>query len=196
MRCAAVRDDHHGARSRARLHPSRRDVGIADRPGDDDADPVHDAVGHALLRAGLHVHGRARRLLLLAGAVRPKRPSAKAQLSTFLVTRGLWLMLLELTVMRLAYNFNLSTRAIRSSCWCCGARAVHDRARGAGLAADPACSRRSSVATIVLHHLADGIDARRSDGRAVVVPAAPGRRLSSSPATSSSRRIRWCRGSR
>ena len=32
----------------------------------------------------------------------------RAQLSTFLVTRGLWLMVLEVTVMRLAYNFDLA----------------------------------------------------------------------------------------
>jgi len=32
----------------------------------------------------------------------------KAQLSVFLVTRGLWLALLEVTVMRLAYNFDLA----------------------------------------------------------------------------------------
>src|SRR6516165_9981759 len=32
----------------------------------------------------------------------------KRQLSTFLVTRGLWLVVLELTVMRLACNFDLS----------------------------------------------------------------------------------------
>jgi len=31
----------------------------------------------------------------------------RAQLSQFLVTRGIWLIVLELTVMRLAYNFNL-----------------------------------------------------------------------------------------
>lgn len=33
---------------------------------------------------------------------------SKAQLSWFLVTRGLWLILLELTVMQLAYNFDVS----------------------------------------------------------------------------------------
>src|SRR6516165_4377272 len=32
----------------------------------------------------------------------------KRKLSTFLITRGLWLVVLELTVMRLAYNFDLS----------------------------------------------------------------------------------------
>ncbi len=32
----------------------------------------------------------------------------RAQLSMFLVTRGLWLVVLEITVMRLAYNFSLS----------------------------------------------------------------------------------------
>jgi uncharacterized membrane protein len=37
-----------------------------------------------------------------------KRGKTRRELSTFLVTRGLWLMVLELTVMRLAYNFNLS----------------------------------------------------------------------------------------
>jgi uncharacterized membrane protein len=34
----------------------------------------------------------------------------RKQLSTFLSTRGLWLLLLELTVMRLAYNFDFSQR--------------------------------------------------------------------------------------
>jgi uncharacterized membrane protein len=38
-----------------------------------------------------------------AGAV------AKGRLSTFLITRGVWLILLELTLMQFAYNFNLST---------------------------------------------------------------------------------------
>lgn len=34
---------------------------------------------------------------------------SKGELSRFLVTRGLWLMFLELTVMQFAYNFNLAT---------------------------------------------------------------------------------------
>jgi uncharacterized membrane protein len=39
-----------------------------------------------------------------------QRGRTKRQLSTFLLTRGLWLVVLEVTVMRLAYNFNLSQR--------------------------------------------------------------------------------------
>jgi len=35
-----------------------------------------------------------------------KNGRSRGQLSTFLVTRGLWLIVLEITVMRLAYNFN------------------------------------------------------------------------------------------
>jgi uncharacterized membrane protein len=38
------------------------------------------------------------------------RGRTKQQLSAFLLTRGLWLVLLELTVMRLAYDFDLSQR--------------------------------------------------------------------------------------
>ena len=37
-----------------------------------------------------------------------QRGRTRRQLSTYLATRGLWLIVLELTVMRLAYNFNLS----------------------------------------------------------------------------------------
>src|SRR5262249_35864523 len=40
---------------------------------------------------------------------RQRHPS-KSELSRFLWTRGLWFILLELTVMRFSYNFNFSTR--------------------------------------------------------------------------------------
>lgn len=39
-----------------------------------------------------------------------QRGKTRQQLSTFLVTRGLWLVVLEVTVMRLAYDFDLSQR--------------------------------------------------------------------------------------
>src|ERR1700743_1368379 len=39
-----------------------------------------------------------------------QRGRSKTQLSTFLFTRGIWLIFLELTVMRLAYNFNFASR--------------------------------------------------------------------------------------
>src|SRR6476469_8118397 len=38
------------------------------------------------------------------------RSRTKGELSRFLWTRGLWFIVLELTVMRFAYNFNLSSR--------------------------------------------------------------------------------------
>jgi uncharacterized membrane protein len=39
-----------------------------------------------------------------------QRGRTRPELSTFLVTRGLWLIVLEVTVMRLAYNFDFSPR--------------------------------------------------------------------------------------
>src|ERR1700722_3169347 len=39
-----------------------------------------------------------------------QRDRTKNQLSSFLLTRGIWLIFLELTVMRLAYNFNFASR--------------------------------------------------------------------------------------
>jgi uncharacterized membrane protein len=84
----------------------------------------------------------------------------KAQLSTFLITRGLWLMLLELTVMRLAYNFDVaqSYPVLLLVLWGLGLCMI---VLAALVSLPIPLLSALSVATIVLHHLADGIDARR-----------------------------------
>jgi uncharacterized membrane protein len=80
------------------------------------------------------------------------------QLSQFLVTRGLWLMLLEVTVMRLAYNFDVSASypVFLLVLWGLGLCMI-------GLAAlvwlPLPVLATVSVATIALHHLADGVQA-------------------------------------
>jgi uncharacterized membrane protein len=85
---------------------------------------------------------------------------SKGQLSWFLVTRGLWLMLLEVTVMRLAYNFNLaqSYPVLLLVLWGLGFSMV---VLAALVWIPIPLLSALSVATIVLHHLADGIDARQ-----------------------------------
>ncbi len=82
----------------------------------------------------------------------------RPQLSLFLLTRGLWLIVLELTVMRLAYNFNWSAQypVLLLVLWVLGACMVVMAAliwlpmRSLALA---------SIAVILLHDLADGIRA-------------------------------------
>jgi uncharacterized membrane protein len=80
----------------------------------------------------------------------------RGQLSRFLVTRGLWLMFLELTLMQFAYNFNLSTANpifllvlyVLGACMIILAALVWlPVPLLVGL----------SVATVLLHNLADGI---------------------------------------
>ena len=74
----------------------------------------------------------------------------------FLVTRGLWLALLEVTVMRLAYNFDLAQNYpfFLLVLWGLGLCMIVM----AALVWLPIPLLASlSVATIVLHHLADGI---------------------------------------
>jgi uncharacterized membrane protein len=86
------------------------------------------------------------------------RRATKGQLSRFLWTRGLWLMLLEVTVMRLAYNFNVSLSFpilllilwIFGTCMIVMAVLIHLPVRW--LAA-------FSIAVIVLHNCLDGINA-------------------------------------
>jgi uncharacterized membrane protein len=82
----------------------------------------------------------------------------KGQLSTFLVTRGLWLIVLELTVMRLLYNFNLSQEYPflllvlwgLGLCMICLAALVWLPMPALAIV---------SVSMIVLHHLVDGVRA-------------------------------------
>lgn len=83
------------------------------------------------------------------------RGRTRAQLSTFLVTRGCWLILLELTVMQFAYNFNLAATNpvfllvlyVLGACMIVLAALIWLPLPLLALV---------SVATIVLHHLLDG----------------------------------------
>jgi uncharacterized membrane protein len=83
----------------------------------------------------------------------------RPQLSWFLATRGVWLIVLELTVMQLAYNFDMSTKypiflLVLWVLWACLIVL-------AALIWLPIPLLASlSVATIVLHHLADGVRAQ------------------------------------
>ena len=84
----------------------------------------------------------------------------RGQLSRFLVTRGLWLMLLEVTVMRLAYNFDLAQNYpfLLLVLWGLGLCML---VLAALVWIPIPLLSALGVATIVLHHLADGIDARQ-----------------------------------
>src|SRR3954471_21897528 len=87
-----------------------------------------------------------------------QRNHTRNQLAKFLFTRGLWLVLLELTVMRLAYNFSFSFRfpVFLLVLWAFGSSMIVM----AGLVYLPI--RRLallSLATIALHNCLDGIKA-------------------------------------
>jgi uncharacterized membrane protein len=87
-----------------------------------------------------------------------RRGTTTAQLSRFLWTRGLWLVIVELTVMRLAMNFSFATRypVLLLVLWALGwsmivlAALVH-LPRGALAIA--------SIAVILLHNAFDGVQA-------------------------------------
>lgn len=89
----------------------------------------------------------------------------RSQLSTFLVTRGLWLVVLELTVMRLAYDFDVSLRdpVLLLVLWVLGACMI-------GLAAmvwlPPRALAGVSLAIIVLHNVLDRVQASQFGGGA------------------------------
>ena len=88
---------------------------------------------------------------------------SRGELSRFLITRGLWLIVLELTLMQFAYNFNLSTANpvfllvlyVLGACMIILAALVWLPL--------PAILALSVVA-IVLHNLADGIRAQNLGG--------------------------------
>lgn len=87
-----------------------------------------------------------------------RRGRTRGELSRFLVTRGLWLMVLELTVMRLGYNFSVSTEYplmlivlwVLGLCMVCLAVIVWLPLPAVAVL---------SVATIALHNLLDPIRA-------------------------------------
>jgi uncharacterized membrane protein len=83
----------------------------------------------------------------------------KRELSGFLFTRGLWLIVLELTVMQLAYNFNfsISYSIFLLVLWVLGACMI---ALSALVWLPMPLLLASSIAAIVLHHMLDGINAR------------------------------------
>jgi uncharacterized membrane protein len=87
----------------------------------------------------------------------------RAQLSRFLVTRGLWLIALELTIMQLAYNFDVSANypIFLLVLWVLGACMIVL----AGLVWMPIrVLTVLSVATIILHNSFDGIRAQSLGG--------------------------------
>jgi uncharacterized membrane protein len=91
----------------------------------------------------------------------------KAQLSRFLITRGLWLMFLEVTVMQVAYNFNPATSDpfFVLVLWVLGVCMIVL----AGLVWIPiAWLTGLSVATILLHNTLDGIRPQMFGGFAPV----------------------------
>jgi len=101
------------------------------------------------------------------GAFLFERNHKKARLSRFLWTRGLWLILLELTVMQLAYNFNFSLHNMiyLLILWifviCTIAMAALIYLPIHWLAA-------LSVAVILFHNLLDGIEASQFGSGALV----------------------------
>jgi uncharacterized membrane protein len=84
----------------------------------------------------------------------------RAQLSRFLLTRGLWLIVLELTVMRFAYQFNFSTRipVLLVVLWALGGAMI---AMAALVWLPERWLAILSIAAIALHNFLDPIRAAR-----------------------------------
>lgn len=106
---------------------------------------------HAHLRSGLHVHGGS------GGVFWLNRGRTTAQLSPFLWKRGLWLVVLELTVLRFAMNFSLfSGVVLLSILWALGWSMV---ALGFLVRLPLRSLMIVSVLVIALHNLADPVQA-------------------------------------
>jgi uncharacterized membrane protein len=91
--------------------------------------------------------------------LRLQRPgTTKAQLSRFLWTRGLWLAIVELTVMRLAMNFSIDTRypVLLLVLWALGISMV---VLAGAVYLPHRVLAAASVAIIVLHNSLDGLQA-------------------------------------
>ena len=89
-----------------------------------------------------------------------QRGKTRQELSVYLVSRGLWLIVLEVTVMRLAYyfDFSLDYPVLLLVLWVLGVCMIGLAA--AGLDTDPR-AHDVSVAVIVLHNSLDRVDAAR-----------------------------------
>jgi uncharacterized membrane protein len=99
--------------------------------------------------------------VLLAGVgawCRMRRDGSKPALSRFLWTRGLWLIVIEITVMRLALNFSLSSEfpILLLVLWALGLSMI---ALAALIHLPRPWLAALSVAVIVLHNTLDGIQA-------------------------------------
>lgn len=91
------------------------------------------------------------------------RGRTKAQLSRFLWTRGLWLVVLELTALRLAMSFDFSGPVLLTILWALGWSMV---ALGFLIYLPLRVLACLSVAVIALHNLADAVSASQFGGAA------------------------------
>jgi uncharacterized membrane protein len=90
---------------------------------------------------------------------------SRAQLSSFLLTRGLWLIVLEVTLMRLAYNFNFTMQYpllllvlwVLGACMICLALLAWLPLRALAML---------SIGVILLHNTLDGVSAAQFGGGA------------------------------
>ena len=91
--------------------------------------------------------------IFLAGHERvPLRHAGTRTCSRFLLVRGLWLVLLELTVIRVGWTFNLDFTPLPARRRHLGDRLVHGADGGPGAAAAPGGGRRSALAIIASHN--------------------------------------------